>query len=76
MTTLQRTAQIDMDRTFDPNETWPAADPAHGPSSNGCSRSISKITHQHSDLYLLRSLAPLWVSVACRHHQHPQRGSH
>jgi hypothetical protein len=35
---VQRTAQIDLDRTFDPNETCaPAADRAHGPSSHGCS---------------------------------------
>ena len=52
MTTLQRTAQIDLDRTFDRTKPAPAADPAHGPSSNGCSRRSAEFTHQHSDLYL------------------------
>jgi hypothetical protein len=52
MTALQRTAQIDLDRTFDPDETCARCGPSTRAQLKWVFPSISKFTHQHSDLYL------------------------
>ena len=52
MTAVQRTAQIDLDRTFDPNETCARCGPSTRAEFKWVFRSVSKFTHEHSDLYL------------------------
>lgn len=52
MTAVHRTAQIDVDRTFDPNETCARCGPATRAQFKWVFSSVSKFTHEHSHLYL------------------------
>ena len=52
MTAVQRTAQIDLDRTFDPNETCARCGPSTRAHFRWVFPQVSKSTHEHSDLYL------------------------
>ena len=79
MTTLPGTAQIDLDRTFDPDETCARCGPSTRAQFKWVFPSISKFTHQHSDLYLCahcsslgerRLLATSILNVARTNDQH------
>jgi hypothetical protein len=64
MTAVQRIAQIDLDRTFDPNETCARCGPRTRAQFKWVFPSVSRFAHEHSDLYLCLT-SPLWVSVGC-----------
>ena len=52
MTTVHRTAQTDLDRTFDPSETCARCGPSTRAQFKWVFPSVSKFPHEHSDLYL------------------------
>lgn len=79
MTTVQRTAQIDLDRAFDPNETCDRCGPSTRAQFRWVFPQVSNSTHEHSDLYLCahcssvgepRLLTISILHVARTDHQH------
>jgi hypothetical protein len=52
MTAVQELRKINVDRTFDPNETCARCGPSTQAQFRWVFQEVSKFTHEHSELYL------------------------